>query len=352
MAERGNGANFRDKENQGHVWSFRGYRLSPGEFNNAMIHFYRGEISRANVWRSRLDMTTNWAVLTTGAALSFAFSDPNHSHVMIPLNTLLIGLFWLIEARRYRYYELWSYRIRLMETNFFAAMLAPPFQPTEQWARHLTETLLHPKFQISFLEAAGRRFRRNYQYIFLVLALAWVVKITIHPGPLPSLEHFFLRARIGPVPGEVVIALGVVFNALIFSIGWFTVNLQQASGEVLPPPILPGPFGLLDAASQVAHAVLEGGSFRFARRPEQLAYIITSRGEEIGQRVLHQLGRGVTALHGTGLYTGEEREVLLCAIHPEQIPELKRLVRDSDPNSFLIINPVQEVIGKGFQAPS
>lgn len=352
MAERNNGASGRDTEAPGAIWSFRGYRLSPGEFNNAMIHFYRGEVSRSNTWRTRLDNTTNWAVITTGAALSFAFSDANHSHAMIPLNTLLIGLFLLIEARRYRYYELWSYRIRLMETNFFAAMLAPPFQPSEGWAQHLTDTLLHPKFQISFWEALGRRFRRNYQYIFLILGLAWAVKIAIHPVPISTSLDFFQRAGVGPMPGEVVLAIGLLFNALLFAIGWLTITLQEASGEVLPHHALPGPLGLLDAASHAAHSFLEGGTFHLHRRPEQVAYIITSKGDEIGQRVLHQMGRGVTALEGKGLYTGEERDVLLCAIHPEQIRELKRLVCDADPHAFLIINPAQQIIGRGFRAPS
>lgn len=353
MAEEVEGVNFRDTDAPSQIWSFRGYRLSPGEFNNAMIHFYRGEMSRANTWRTRLDNTTNWAVITTGAALSFAFSDPTHSHAMIPLNTLLIGLFLLIEARRYRYYELWAYRIRLMETNFFAAMLAPPFQPSESWAQHLTDTLLRPKFQISFWEALGRRFRRNYQYIFLVLALAWLVKIAIHPEPISTLDEFFERAGIGPISGEVVLALGLLFNALLFAIGWLTITLQKASGEVLPTePFLPGPLDLLDAASHAAQAFFEGGTFRLHHRhPEQVAYIITSKGEEIGQRLLHQLGRGVTALEGKGVYTGEERDVLLCAIHPEQVSELKRLVHDSDKHAFVIINPAQQVIGEGF-APS
>ena len=49
-------------------------KLQPAEFNTAMVHFYRGEVQRSNVWRSRLDATTNWAVITAGATLSFVFS--------------------------------------------------------------------------------------------------------------------------------------------------------------------------------------------------------------------------------------------------------------------------------------
>ena len=120
------------------VWTFRGYELRPSEFNTAMVHFYRGEMQRANMWRTRLDNTTNWAVIAAGAALSFALSDPNHHYGVIILDTLLVSLFLWIEARRYRYYELWSYRVRLMETDFFAAMLVPPFAPHPEWAESLT----------------------------------------------------------------------------------------------------------------------------------------------------------------------------------------------------------------------
>ena len=84
------------------VWSFRGYDLRPSEFNTTMVHLYRGEIQRANTWRNRLDTTTNWAIITAGAAISFALSDPSHHHGVILLNVGLILIFLYIEARRYR----------------------------------------------------------------------------------------------------------------------------------------------------------------------------------------------------------------------------------------------------------
>src|SRR5688500_20253488 len=59
------------------VWTYRGYRLKTSEFVTAMVHFFRAEIQRANVWRQRLDTTTNWAVVVTGATLSIAFSQPD-----------------------------------------------------------------------------------------------------------------------------------------------------------------------------------------------------------------------------------------------------------------------------------
>src|SRR3989337_395437 len=95
------------------VWTYRGYQLKASEFTTAMAHYYRAEMQRANVWRQRLDNTTNWAVITAGAAISFALGSPNNHHGVILLNTLLITLFLYLEARRYRYYELFSSRGRL-----------------------------------------------------------------------------------------------------------------------------------------------------------------------------------------------------------------------------------------------
>ena len=76
--------------------SFEGYPLTRTEYITAMVHFYRGERSRADAWRNRLDPTTNWAVVTTAGMLSFTFGDPYHSHV--PL--LLANVLWYSSASR------------------------------------------------------------------------------------------------------------------------------------------------------------------------------------------------------------------------------------------------------------
>ncbi|MFM8427340.1 MAG: DUF2270 domain-containing protein, partial [Chloroflexota bacterium] len=183
------------------VWTYRGYQLKSSEFVTAMVHFFRAEIQRANVWRTRLDTTTNWAVVVTGATLSIAFSQSNVHHSVVLLNTLLVLWFLFIEARRYRYYELWSYRVRLMETDFYAAMLVPPFHPSPEWAENLAENLLTPSFPISMWEAFGRRLRRNYYWIFLILLASWVAKIYLFPEAPKDLAEFMMRSSVGPVPG-------------------------------------------------------------------------------------------------------------------------------------------------------
>ncbi|MFN2453292.1 MAG: DUF2270 domain-containing protein [Pyrinomonadaceae bacterium] len=204
------------------------------EFNTAMAHFYRGEVQRANTWRNRLDTTTNWAVLTAAGTLSFAFSAPSNPHFVILINSVLVSFFLHMEARRYRYYEIWSSRVRVLETGYFAQMLAPEHLPDEEWADHLAADLLTPHFTISMSEAIGRRLRRNYLWIFALLAASWNLKVYLHPIPATHFSQFVDRATIGLVPGWFVLWVGVIFNLAIITFAIATVRLREATGEVLP----------------------------------------------------------------------------------------------------------------------
>lgn len=338
------------------VWTFRGYQMRPAEFNTAMVHFYRGEVQRSNTWRLRLDTTTNWAVVASGAAISFTLSDPTHHYGVIILNTLLVTLFLWIEARRYRYYELWSYRVRLMETDFFASMLVPPFSPSSDWAESLAESLLHPDFPISMWEAFGRRFRRNYLWIFIILGVAWLLKGFLHPQPASSFSEIIERSALGPIPGWAMLVAGLVYNGALFLIGFGTAGMHQATGEVLPKW---GGFPILgnwwrSTESSEARPSQTASTPRASQRPgrkrqQLLALIISNKPQEIADGVLKELKRGVTALHGKGMYAKQEREVLLIAITITEMQHLKGLVKSIDPNAFIIVAPAQEILGRGFQ---
>jgi uncharacterized membrane-anchored protein YitT (DUF2179 family) len=84
-------------------------------------------------------------------------------------------------------------------------------------------------------------------------------------------------------------------------------------------------------------------------RRKQLAYVISDEVEQIGGALLDELGRGVTMLHGTGMYTGQEHGVLMCALQARQMRYLKQAVQSLDPKAFVIITPVQDVLGFGFR---
>ena len=328
------------------VWTYRGYRLKTSEFVTAMVHFFRAEIQRANVWRQRLDTTTNWAVVVTGATLSIAFSQPEIHHAIIILNTLLVLWFLFIETRRYRYYELWSYRVRLMETDFYAAMLVPPFHPSPEWAESLAENLLSPSFPISIWEAFGRRLRRNYIWIFLILYAAWVAKIWQFPQPAADLTEFIQRSGVGPISGEIMIGLGFGFYASLVIVAFATISMNRATGEVLPrfgEEAVTSVFSE-DSKRKGLHAILAPPH----RRKQLMALIITSKAEAVAGRILSDLGRGITALSGKGMYTGQERSVLICALTVTEVHNLKAAVNKEDPNAFVVVSAAQEILGRGF----
>jgi len=328
------------------VWTYRGYRLKTSEFVTAMVHFFRAEVNRANVWRMRLDTTTNWAVVSTGATLSVVFSQPEIHHGIIILNTLLVIWFLLIETRRYRYYELWSYRVRLMETDFYAAMLVPPFHPSPEWAESLAENLLAPSFPISIWEAFGRRLRRNYIWIFLILYASWVAKIWLFPIPATGLDQFLERSAVGLVSGEIMIALGFGLYGFLVIVALATVTMTQATGEVLPRF---GEESVTSFFSPKGEAKGLHGFFAPTHRRKQLmALIITSKADDVANRILTDLGRGVTALSGKGMYTGEERSVLICALTVTEVHNLKFAVNKEDPNAFVVVTAAHEILGRGF----
>jgi uncharacterized membrane protein len=328
------------------VWTYRGYRLKTSEFVTAMVHLFRAEIQRANVWRQRLDATTNWAVVATGATLSIAFSQPNVHHGVIILNTLLVTLFLFIEARRYRYYELWSYRVRLMETDFYAAMLVPPFHPSPEWAESLAENLLSPKFPITMWEAFGRRLRRNYFWIYLILGVAWIGKSYLFPQSALSMGEFIQRGTVGPIPGQAMLLLGAIYYSFLALIAIGTLGMNRATGEILPR------FGEDTLTTMFSSEDKTKASRRLLvplhRRQQLVALIITGQADMVSKRVMTELRRGVTALSGRGMYTGQDRSVLICALTVTEVHNLKHAIAKEDPDAFVVVSAAQEILGRGF----
>ena len=80
----------------------------------------------------------------------------------------------------------------------------------------------------------------------------------------------------------------------------------------------------------------------------KLCIIISSKGEEIAQVLLKRSPRGVTLLEGQGMYTHEQRQVLMTCVKNRQLTQLRQIVRDVDEHAFVIINDSVEVRGKGF----
>lgn len=178
----------------------------------ALAHLYRGEVYRSAIWRTRLDTTTNWSVVTLGIALSITFASPNASPVPLILAGILILFFLLLEARRYRYFNVWRARCRWMETHFFAPFLNGE-EPGEDagWQHTLANDYLRPMHHIPLHVAIGRRTRRNYFWILLIQAAAYIGKIVVHPTPIVSTGQLLERSAIGPIPGALILSAGALY---------------------------------------------------------------------------------------------------------------------------------------------
>lgn len=200
----------------------------PEEFSaaeiGALAHLYRGEVYRSTVWRTRLDTTTNWSVVTLGVALSITFSSPEASPLPLILVGILIMLFLALEARRYRFFNVWRARSRWMEKHFFVPMLIDGDLHTEaNWQAVLAEDYRNPQYHVSYLVAVARRVRGNYLWILLIQSIAYLGKLMVHPTPAASLAEFLARADIGPIPGAVILSGGAAYILLWAALAvWIT----------------------------------------------------------------------------------------------------------------------------------
>lgn len=81
----------------------------------------------------------------------------------------------------------------------------------------------------------------------------------------------------------------------------------------------------------------------------KVAYIISDRHREIAQTLVRDLDRGVTLLRGEGGWSGQEKQVLMCAFKQREIVAMKQMVKEIDPAAFLIVCDAHEVMGEGFR---
>ncbi|MGN0801165.1 MAG: YitT family protein [Candidatus Faecivicinus sp.] len=143
---------------------------------------------------------------------------------------------------------------------------------------------------------------------------------------LASLIHRFiptLRVSVGifAVDGLVILASAFVFD-------------QQSAMYALICAFM---------MNVVVDVVLEGPNSAHSY------FIISDRSEQIAQRIMDELERGVTAFAGKGMYSGTDKQVLLCVVNRFEAMQLRRIVFSIDANAFVIANKAHEVLGEGFK---
>lgn len=191
---------------------FEAQPLSRSEYIAAMVHFYRGEVDRANTWRQRLDNTTNWAVVTSAGVVTFTFSAVERTHLILLLSNFIILGFLFIEARRFRFFSVYRARVRMLEENFVLPILTRDLiSPKTDWRELVAMDLDVPKFKNTLLESLALRVRYNYYWIFSAIMISWCIKIWIHPHPANSLVEVYEHMAVGNLPGWAVLAVGLAF---------------------------------------------------------------------------------------------------------------------------------------------
>ncbi len=199
---------------------------------NAMSHFYRGELSRIMAWRARLDTTTSWAITATTTIFTVAFTVKEVPHIIFFFNLAIVwGMLW-IEARRYRFYDAFRARVRMLEAHFLVPMVMENRDLLQgEWKKLVCEDLILPSFKISKLEAVGRRLKRNYVFIFILIMVAWITKIFLHaPTAMNGVADFYRALRIGHIPSWLV---AFIFVATLASVVSITIYVgKKTTGEI------------------------------------------------------------------------------------------------------------------------
>ncbi len=82
----------------------------------------------------------------------------------------------------------------------------------------------------------------------------------------------------------------------------------------------------------------------------KVSLVVTDKGEEMCRAINHRYERGATLLQAKGGYTGEDRDVVMCACNTKQMYGIRRLIKEVDPHSFLVIMESSDVVGEGFKS--
>ncbi|MFA6979659.1 MAG: YitT family protein [Ignavibacteriaceae bacterium] len=148
-----------------------------------------------------------------------------------------------------------------------------------------------------------------------------------------------MQKRYGIRPGQAIF----IIDIFVILIAGFIIEIKHLS------PVRPAlsltfyAVFLLFVSSKIVDVIIEG--FDYARA----AYIISDKQDEIAEVVLTQFGRGATSLHATGLYTKQNKNVLFTILPLKKITELVEQIKEIDPDAFVILTNIHEVLGEGFR---
>ena len=183
---------------------------------------------------------------------------------------------------------------------------------------------------------------RQHDFLFLVITGAALLGIGLgivfkFRGSTAGTDIVaaIMRKRFGIKPG---IAMMIIDFFVICSAG-IIIELKDLANERTALYA----FFLLFVSSRLVDTIIDG--FDYARA----AYIISDKHKEIGEAIMNNLSRGATALKARGLYKNIDREIIVTVVTLKELGTLTNLIREIDPNAFVTVNNVHEVLGEGFR---
>ena len=213
-------------------------KLNRSELITALSHYYRAEVQRSLAWRERLDRTTNWAVGSTAVFLGYSYSHPEIHHSVFLFSFSIIYTLLLVESRRYRFYDAYEYRVRLMNQHFAYGILSEGVLADDleldgktYWRAEIAADLRYPQYKMDLLHALGRRIYANYFPLFVILLAGWLLKIKLHPVLAMGWQDYYRQAAIGSFPGWLTFLCMLLF--VLHLIGLMLLSRKVPRGQDL-----------------------------------------------------------------------------------------------------------------------
>jgi uncharacterized membrane protein len=144
-----------------------------------------------------------------------------------------------VEARRYRFFDVYRSRVRQFERHYFAEIFSPAGTGADaNWIKAIGQSLREPEFNVTLTEAIGRRLRRNYIWMYIIVLLAWILKLTspklqaegVRFDYVATLESIVASAALGPLHGWVILLLVAAFYLWLAAA---TLRPSRKAGEFL-----------------------------------------------------------------------------------------------------------------------
>jgi len=169
-----------------------------------------------------------------------------------------------------------------------------------------------------------------YGGILIGIGTAIILKVNASTGGSDLLAQIIKKYKPEFRTGNLIVLLDVIvvtLNVLVFK------QIEIALYSAISIYIM----------GKVIDIFLEGIYFT------KLLYIVSEKYEKIAQRIGDEVERGTTGLYAKGMYTNDEKMLLLCAVSRGEVAKIQRIIKEEDPKAFLIISNAREVFGKGFK---